>query len=537
MIVIERNGVHGDLACFARLRRVLAWVSVLGVAGCGAVGGSSDRVLERLDEIDRRLTTIEARLERDDDRAAPTTVVESSPAFGEGQLHDFGIVWSGEPIEHAFVLRNDGDAPLAIRAAQSSCSCLEVVEFPRRVEPGEEARVGVLLDTRRLRGALQHAVTVRCEEPGPASTELAIVGQVRPSIEFESFVVVRARPGDGPKELRVPIRNARETPLELRMRPPECDGFDVELVPSEDAVPGTLWELVLRVAPPYEIGYRRCPIVLDTDLPDVNEIEIRAHLHVPERLEIVPRQLVVPAGSTAERPRALKLTNWGDAPVRVLGASVDDPAVSVGVTARDDRTWSIAVDFPSGYRVPAEGRTLTIRTDDAAMPTLRVPVRSAGAHGATSRRAALALVGQRAPEIALETRRARAVSNESFTEHNATVLNFFAPNCPYCRRQIPAVETVRTAFADRGVRFVNVAETMGGVEYGIEATMDVLASLGAQLEVAADAGNEVGQRFRATGLPTLFVVDRRGTVRWVAIGARENLEETLVARLQALLAE
>jgi thiol-disulfide isomerase/thioredoxin len=41
-----------------------------------------------------------------------------------------------------------------------------------------------------------------------------------------------------------------------------------------------------------------------------------------------------------------------------------------------------------------------------------------------------------------------------------TILDFFAVNCGYCKKQIPRLETVRRQYAGKPVRFITVAETM-----------------------------------------------------------------------------
>ncbi|MCH7640438.1 MAG: conjugal transfer protein TraF, partial [Bacteroidetes bacterium] len=48
---------------------------------------------------------------------------------------------------------------------------------------------------------------------------------------------------------------------------------------------------------------------------------------------------------------------------------------------------------------------------------------------------------------------------------SVTVLNFFATNCGFCRRQLPVVEKVRTTYGGKSVRFVNISQSMRGRKF------------------------------------------------------------------------
>jgi thiol-disulfide isomerase/thioredoxin len=145
-------------------------------------------------------------------------------------------------------------------------------------------------------------------------------------------------------------------------------------------------------------------------------------------------------------------------------------------------------------------------------------------------------VGKQAPKLSLVTTAGVPVSNEEFTSYPVTVLNFVAPNCGYCARQIPKVEQVRAEYEAAGVRFVNISETMRKT-YTTEEAVNVYTELGSQLEVAIDKDNAVGKLFNATGYPTMYVINDKGKVEHVTIGAKANIDEILGAQLEALLTE
>ncbi len=61
--------------------------------------------------------------------------------------HDFGeIPRKGGDIEHEFPFENDGDAPLVIVRAQTSCSCLKISYPKRPVAPGASGTIRVVYE-------------------------------------------------------------------------------------------------------------------------------------------------------------------------------------------------------------------------------------------------------------------------------------------------------------------------------------------------------------------------------------------------------
>ena len=54
----------------------------------------------------------------------------------------------------------------------------------------------------------------------------------------------------------------------------------------------------------------------------------------------------------------------------------------------------------------------------------------------------------------LDTLEGKKVASADFGKNVATVLNFVAPNCGYCKKQLPTVEKIREEYEKKGVRFL-----------------------------------------------------------------------------------
>lgn len=105
---------------------------------------------------------------------------------------------------------------------------------------------------------------------------------------------------------------------------------------------------------------------------------------------------------------------------------------------------------------------------------------------------------------------------------HVVVVKFFAKYCEPCQKTLPEAERLHRARPELAI--VGVDED----EHESEAR-DVVASYGLTFPIVHDAGNVLSGRYRVSELPMTFVVDAKGSVRWVAssVEAHEALESAV----------
>ncbi|MGB2986115.1 MAG: TlpA disulfide reductase family protein, partial [Phycisphaerae bacterium] len=172
---------------------------------------------------------------------------------------------------------------------------------------------------------------------------------------------------------------------------------------------------------------------------------------------------------------------------------------------------------------------------DALLAGKPVPEFASAAPPKPRKRPAEDMAGKPAPAFSLKTADGKTFSNAALASYPATVLNFVAPNCGFSKRQVTKVETVRAEYEQKGVRFVNVNQTFRK-PYSAEEALEVFKGVGSNLElVYDDEANTVGNTFKATGYPTMFVVDKEGKIAHVNIGANPNIDTILKEQLDGLI--
>jgi thiol-disulfide isomerase/thioredoxin len=95
-------------------------------------------------------------------------------------------------------------------------------------------------------------------------------------------------------------------------------------------------------------------------------------------------------------------------------------------------------------------------------------------------------------------------------------LNFWATWCPPCREEMPAMQALARELEKDGlvVLAVNYEESAETAEAFVRET-------GLTLPVVLDGEGAVARRYRVTGLPASFFVDRRGALVGSVLGIRD----------------
>jgi len=112
------------------------------------------------------------------------------------------------------------------------------------------------------------------------------------------------------------------------------------------------------------------------------------------------------------------------------------------------------------------------------------------------------------------------------------VVHFFATWCEPCRDELPFLVRLRDRLAGRPV--VVLAVNLGEGRRRIEA---FLRELSVDLPVLLDPDLRAAQAWGVEGLPTTFLVDAGGRVRFVALGPSRWRDGEPAAALERLLAD
>ena len=114
------------------------------------------------------------------------------------------------------------------------------------------------------------------------------------------------------------------------------------------------------------------------------------------------------------------------------------------------------------------------------------------------------------------------------------LLNFWATWCPPCRREMPSMERLHQTMAEEDFKVIaiNQMEEMDHV-FAYTGQLDVDPTF----TILFDTDSTVSQRYAAKGLPTTYLIDKRGRIRYRAIGGREFDHPEVMKLIRKLAAE
>ena len=461
------------------------------------------------------------------------------PIFAiDNMSHDFGTIWVGPKLEHTFKVTNKGTKPLEITKVRPSCGCTIAGNYPRKLAPGESGDFPFSINSNKVRGRFSKSITVTCNDPVNSNIRLTLSGECKRYVEIIPAAANFGRVfGGDPQERVLKVTNNTEEPVELELDVPSDSKFDFNLV-EVDA--GKKYEIRVKMRETStKPGQARTTAVLKTNVDAQKEIKVAATATIPKRLDIVPSQITLAAPSrsaTKGVTRIVRVTNYGRNPVNVTGVTTSNSKISAELTEKvAGKNYDIRLELPVGYEPPATGDKVTIKTDDAEFKEVIVPITSRNQQRTAQRkRPAEEMVGKPSPEFSAKTVRGEDFSSSSTDK--ITVIDFFAVNCGFCKKQIPRVEDVRKDYDGKPVRFIAAAQTMRGKIYPDEEIMDKLKDLGFRGEVVLDKENKIGPLFKATGFPTMVILGKDGKVEAVNIGNLSDLEKRMKGQIDALLA-
>ena len=114
------------------------------------------------------------------------------------------------------------------------------------------------------------------------------------------------------------------------------------------------------------------------------------------------------------------------------------------------------------------------------------------------------------------------------------LLNVWATWCHPCRDEIPELVELQTKYGARGFDVVGVSIDADGAEPLIGA---FISEFGMNYPIWLDPEDRISTRFLLVGVPTTFLLDKQGVLRWRKTGPVQPGDTTLTSLIEKALAD
>ncbi len=138
----------------------------------------------------------------------------------------------------------------------------------------------------------------------------------------------------------------------------------------------------------------------------------------------------------------------------------------------------------------------------------------------------------KAPGIFLKTLDGQNHTLEQFAG-KVVLVNFWATWCLPCVREMPSMERLYRSYKGRGLEILAISLDQGNEQE----VRDFVKKLELTFPIVLDPGHEAKALYKVLGLPTTYLIDRRGRVVGYGMGPREWDAEAAYALVGHLLDE
>ncbi len=142
------------------------------------------------------------------------------------------------------------------------------------------------------------------------------------------------------------------------------------------------------------------------------------------------------------------------------------------------------------------------------------------------------LVGDAAPPYAATTLAGDSVSTTAL-KGKVVLLNVWATWCAPCREEIPYLQSLHEQHSASGLEVVGVSVDTQGEDETIRGFM---TDFRMTYPVWRDPDERIQTLFQALGVPSSYLIDRAGVIRWRRLGIIRQTDTTFTSALQAALA-
>ncbi len=144
-----------------------------------------------------------------------------------------------------------------------------------------------------------------------------------------------------------------------------------------------------------------------------------------------------------------------------------------------------------------------------------------------------ALVGNPAPDFSVSPIAAPhgVVSLKALRGH-VVLVDFWGTYCGPCKQSFPKLQELSAKYGPNGLHVVGISEDEADDKDKIAA---FAATYGAKFTIACDEDKSIAHRYKPDVMPSSYVIDKRGVVRYAHVGYHAGDEVTIRKEVEALL--
>ena len=146
--------------------------------------------------------------------------------------------------------------------------------------------------------------------------------------------------------------------------------------------------------------------------------------------------------------------------------------------------------------------------------------------------------GKKAPDFILKSITGKQVSLQQLRIDplnkklpKVLLVDFFATWCPPCKDETPHLQQLHEKYGKKGVSIVGIALD----DNGAEAVKPFAKENGLKYNLLLDPDAKAARKYLIRPIPTTYLIDRQGIIRYVHVGFNPGMEKQLETEIKELL--
>ncbi|MBN1675114.1 MAG: DUF1573 domain-containing protein [Kiritimatiellae bacterium] len=287
-------------------------------------------------------------------------------------VFDFGRSNNLDDIEHAFLIENDGDAPLLIKRVRGTCGCAETRISCTNIPPGETATLHATFVLKGRVGTQTFRTHLQSNDPVQPYYTLTTRGTADADILVNPpFLMLDTVLEDQTAARSVELVPRTNFTFAVTGACVKAEWLAARYEPLAGQ-PG--YTLTLQTVPPLPLGYASGTVEVCTDHPRQPVWEVPYRLYVKGELVVAPDAIHLRAGGTNPVSRTVSVRSGTLATFEVLSVEAPEPGIEVRIEPYSPGYYIVVLRniLPS----PAlGGKSVKIVTTATRMQEILVPFR------------------------------------------------------------------------------------------------------------------------------------------------------------------
>ena len=142
-----------------------------------------------------------------------------------------------------------------------------------------------------------------------------------------------------------------------------------------------------------------------------------------------------------------------------------------------------------------------------------------------------ASVGDDAPSFRARSLDGSETISKSDLEGKVVFVDFWASWCPPCLKSLPEFENLQTSFSGRD----DVVVIAINLDENSQDATDFINKINVSYKILADQSGEIPESFGVNAMPTSYVIDKSGVIRYVHSGYKSGDVNKIKAEIEKLL--